>query len=216
MAIPVRTQQELLDASGHLGYEVWMLRHTAARLSGMSPGPERNAALESFTVHARLLYQFFDPMPPTPPRADDVCAWHYVVGGESAWQTALPAMPPELADVTTRVGKEIAHLTYHRVTIGPVSNDWDVAAIRDAMLRVLATFVGAANPADLSPEFHRLTAGPLSVPGAVVASTAAQTVLGAMHSTACSTTNPVQSVPLTVNSTGSNPASPASPLKDET
>ena len=55
---------------------------------------------------------------------------------------SLPSAPPELADVTTRVGKEIALTsTYHRVTIGPVSNDWDVAAIHDAMLRVFATFV---------------------------------------------------------------------------
>jgi hypothetical protein len=80
--MPLRTNQELRAASDHVGYEVWMLRESAAQLRRMEPGQDRNATLESLTIHARALRQFFEP---TRPRPDDVLAWHYV-GDRVHWQ----------------------------------------------------------------------------------------------------------------------------------
>ena len=99
MPIPVRSKRsddELREASDHLFYELWMLGRTA-RLLAMGvfgDGPVKNAVLESFTIHARALLQFFFP---SNPRSDDVIAADFL-SNAVVWEDARGAMPPILAD----------------------------------------------------------------------------------------------------------------------
>jgi hypothetical protein len=154
MPMPLRSHHELRAASDHLGYEVWMLRKAAAKLRLIQPGADRNAVLESFTIHARALRQFFEP---TKPKPDDVLAWHYV-GDQLQWQKARGRMPAVLADINGRVGTEIAHLSYRRLKFGPVAEQWNISASHDALMQVLTKFVAAVPTANLSDKFHELTA----------------------------------------------------------
>jgi hypothetical protein len=95
-----------------------MLRYTAERLAAitmrMTAGTaidqnERNALLESFTVHARCLIDFFWKTP----KGDDASAAHFCPDG--SWERARGTIPDEVSKVNPRVGKEIAHLTYARL-----------------------------------------------------------------------------------------------------
>src|SRR5688572_21299671 len=108
-----RKPAELREASEHLFYELWML-DSLARLLGLGAfghGPVSNALLESFSIHARALLQFFFPMSP---KSDDVLAEDYF-GGTAAWEAVRGAEPAALNQVNRRVGKEVAHLTYARL-----------------------------------------------------------------------------------------------------
>lgn len=182
--MPLRSPQELRAASDHLGYEVWMLRQTAAKLRGMHPGADRNAFLESFTIHARALCQFFKP---TNPKPDDVLAWQYV-GDQDKWKEALGRLPSTLADVNGRVGSEIAHLSFRRLTFGPVADQWNISAIHDALMQVFATFVAAVPATNLSDRFHGLTAPPsvatLDASGLVTAATNTPTMVTSISANA--------------------------------
>ena len=156
MTGPTHSQQELVAVSDHLGYEIWMLRQTASKLAGMQPGVDRNAVLESFTIHARALCQFFEP---TRPKPHDALAWQYV-GDEAKWEKARGAMPGALADVNGRVGSEIVHLSCRRLKFGPVADQWNITRIHDALMRVVATFIAVVPAANLSDTFRELTARP--------------------------------------------------------
>src|SRR5437762_5482408 len=85
-ARPRRSDDELREASDHLFYELWMLDRTARLLAmgAFGEGPVRNAILESFTIHARGLIQFFFPKQP---RRDDMLAADFLPS-VAAWEAA--------------------------------------------------------------------------------------------------------------------------------
>lgn len=102
-------------ARRHLGYEIKMLRETAAALQGRGIGPRsfRNALLETFLIHYRNLLDFF--------YADkrrwlqhDVKAADYVADPRE-WRTRRPRMDKEAASNRERVNAQLAHLTYRRL-----------------------------------------------------------------------------------------------------
>jgi hypothetical protein len=140
-----RTKQDLQDASQHLRYEIEMFNAMADLLSGgtYKNTVVENALLESFTVHARALAEFFDP--PLKRRDDDMIAEHYVTG----WSAKRGALPPVLDKVRVkdRVGKEIAHLTYARLTVTPAAKGWNITEITQAMNSLIQKFSVFA-PAD--------------------------------------------------------------------
>ncbi len=135
---PKRTDEELRQISEHLFYELWMLDTTARVLAieAFGEGPVRNALLESFTIHARGLLQFFFP---NQPRPDDAAAVDFLPAA-AAWETARGDMPPILADLAARVGKEVAHLTYGRLRVTPDTKPWHFLAVVDALSVVAQTF----------------------------------------------------------------------------
>lgn len=117
MTRPVRTDDELRAASDHLYYEVMMLKRTMERLTS---GPEddvvSNALLESFTIHARALMDFFYPS--EIPQVTDVIAQDFIGDGQS-WEEVRGDQPEIFGKARRRVNKEIAHLTYDRQTVTP-------------------------------------------------------------------------------------------------
>jgi hypothetical protein len=148
-----RELQELRDASEHLLYEFWMLDRVASLLahSAFGEGPVRNALLESFTMHARVLLQFFFPKAPRP---DDVLAEDYF-GGRVAWETVRGTMPVALSQIDARVGKEVAHLTYARLSVADEAKAWKILEIAAALSDVAAVFSKNVNAEALAPHFPR-------------------------------------------------------------
>jgi len=109
------TAQELHDfAADHLYYELLMFHETAMGLKWRenldADFALKNAFIESFTIHARVLAVFLYDKPQ---RDDDVTAEDYVKDIE-AWRRAHGSMPPDLREVVVRTNKEIAHLTKQR------------------------------------------------------------------------------------------------------
>jgi hypothetical protein len=147
---PVPTEADLLRASKHLNYEIFMLRETAIRLAAEQPYVERCALLESFTIHARSLDDFL--WHPVPPKDNDVLAEHYFPGG--TWNTK-PTRPAALEELRKKVGATIAHLSYDRPPAGQ-EHHWDYVALGgalDAAIHALREDAERAAPGKLPPRF---------------------------------------------------------------
>jgi hypothetical protein len=127
---------DLVAASEHLHYEMMMLIGTARGLASGVAGESvlNNALLESFTLHARALLAFLYA---DKPRPDDVVAEDFV----SDWVSKRPPETAPLARVHFRVGKEIAHLTYERLSVTEEARQWRFVEVAEEMQRVLNVFV---------------------------------------------------------------------------
>jgi hypothetical protein len=131
-----RSKHELRDASEHLAYEIGMFNAMADLLTRRlyKDTVEENAILESFTVHARVLVQFFSPS--FRPHSDDVTAADYI----ASWRAMCGALPSALDKVNDRVAKEIAHLTYTRLNVTPAAKGWSITEMSQAMGSVIQKF----------------------------------------------------------------------------
>lgn len=137
-----RTDAVLVKMSDPLHYEMGMLDHTAKWLSDWK-GDEnateeeklyRNAIIESFVIHARSLVAFFYAERPHP---DEAIAADYL----PTWPTDRPAISPELTALHPRVGTEIAHLDYGRLSILEEARGWQFGVIVIALMNTAVAFV---------------------------------------------------------------------------
>ena len=128
-------------AEEHLKYEREMLDATAHLLAAGVHDPHvRFALLESFTIHLRALIDF---MWPTGARPDDVIASDFFPT-PAAWAEVAPVLPDALEPAKTRVGKEIAHLTYARLDVAKEEKPWSHVEMADAMIAALRVFIESA------------------------------------------------------------------------
>ena len=135
-----RAESELMEmARRHLGYEIKMLRETAAALHGKGIGPRsfRNALLETFLIHYRNLLDFF--------YADkrrwlqhDVKAADYV-GDVKQWRARRPKMDKEASSNRERVNAQLAHLTYRRLRYD--QRNWSDRKMLEQIEQLLDDFV---------------------------------------------------------------------------
>jgi hypothetical protein len=137
----VRTDEVLRKASEHLHYEGHMCLTLAKALSTgvFGQGALLNMALESFTVHSRLLLKFFFD---DKPREDDIVADDFF-GNEGKWQEMRDEIPPILDAIKKRVDKEVAHLTYARLNVTPEAKPWPFLDIVQAVEGVWNRFIAA-------------------------------------------------------------------------
>jgi len=112
-------------------------------------GVLHNATLESITVHARALYEFFYG---DNPRSEDAVADDFL-GGEGRWTDLRGAAAPILESVRRRVGTEIAHLTYGRLEVTPEAKEWSLSEIMRAFDEVLGTFLRNVPAERLGPNW---------------------------------------------------------------
>jgi hypothetical protein len=128
----------------HLRYEIRMFKATGHLLmSGQLPeGEHRNAVLESFTIHARILLQFFHP---DGPGSDEMIANDYF-GDPVEWKRARGRLPDTVAAVRERVGIEIAHLTYNRIDITDEAKRWNLAEMYATIAALVDQFVAQIDP----------------------------------------------------------------------
>lgn len=163
-----RSDEKLRTISHHVGYEIDMFARTTGMLGRhILDGIEgdylrdtvRNALLESFTVHARVLIGFLYAKPKFP---DDVSALDFftaaqwqAIKAEEPIQSVPPAVlfpqplhknfrsnadHPALTSASERVGKEIAHLTYKRLADGIDAKIWPHRDIVEALATDLHRF----------------------------------------------------------------------------
>ena len=153
MPEPRHLPDRLVEASALLHYEVVMFDATAQMLmTGVfGESAARNAFLESFTIHTRVLLQFFYPSSSI---ASDVLAEHFF-SDRMIWLRLRGRVPKALLDVERRVGNEIAHLSYDRLTVGPDAKKWNVLEIWKAVMGLVRTFVANVPPNLLSSDLQR-------------------------------------------------------------
>jgi len=143
-----RTHDDLKKASEHLRYELDMLNSVAQALATnfAGAGVLNNAMLESFAVHVRSLIFFLFPENPKP---DDVLATHFV-SDPAAFEAARGVKSEILKKAQSRAGKEVAHLTYQRLTVTEETKGWRFVEIATEINRVMKIFQQHADQSKLS------------------------------------------------------------------
>lgn len=133
--IKIRTNEELKKVSEHLLYEIQMLSGTS-QLSD-SDKVKNNALLESFSIHARVLLDFLYK---TKGQPDDALATDFF-DDPLEWQKYIEEKSVILKKINTRVGKEIAHLTYKRLEVPPEEKAWDRQPICEEINEIFKKFL---------------------------------------------------------------------------
>ncbi len=159
-------------ARRHLVYEVRMLVASAVELSKYdTANPQSNALLESFLIHARCLRDFL--WGPRGKRYDrDAFALDFCEPGE--WEKQRGEVPPALAEIGSRqrMGRELAHLTYHRTDVAPDAKLWACGDVCFEIIEALDQLSVLARPDALDadtrqaliyPQTHFPGVGPPSV-----------------------------------------------------
>jgi hypothetical protein len=138
-------------AEDHLLYEAGMLYEMTGKLMNRHHKDDQvveNGLLESFAIHSRNLLDFVwldEPMKPT-----DAVAADYFPEGE--WNP--PEQSERLSKLKDRVGKEIVHLSYNRLTIPDDERGWQVLGIGPEILGGFSLFASKV-PSELVPEGWR-------------------------------------------------------------
>ncbi|MFH1444630.1 MAG: hypothetical protein ABIG34_04580 [Candidatus Peregrinibacteria bacterium] len=125
-----------------LQYEVDMFISTAAQLNPENDRPlfggARNAMLESFLIHARVLKGFFFDAPSYP---DDVSAKHFF-DNDQDWPLTCEGECPYLYANMSRISKAVAHLSYERIGYEEDKN-WDIRSILHELMTVWERFLSS-------------------------------------------------------------------------
>lgn len=143
-----RSNDELREfAHEHLVYEARMLVYAVAEMRGLRKGPERNAYLESFAVHARCLRDFFWGKRDRKRKQEDAYAFDYCASG--VWEARYPeaSMPRALKNIDDRlrIGREVVHLSYRRLDVR--GKGWHPQAVLREIAAPLDTLADLALPA---------------------------------------------------------------------
>jgi hypothetical protein len=130
-----------------------MLIGTARGLASGVAGDSilNNALLESFLLHARALLAFLYA---NTPRLDDVVAEDFIPD----WGSKRPTEPATLSQVHFRVGKELAHLTYQRLSVTAEAKMWNFVEVAKEMSNVLDVFVRLVPSNVLGPKMAQYRA----------------------------------------------------------
>jgi hypothetical protein len=100
-------------------------------------GNAGNMALETFLLHARNLREFFYTEPKFP---DDARAFHFFPD-KNSWEKLRPNETASIEDVKKRANKEMAHLTYKRISGTPPNKNWNYGKILTDLLAVIKVFL---------------------------------------------------------------------------
>lgn len=132
-------KEELNNASNHLYYEITMLIAIANGLKSnvAGQGPIANALLESFIIHTRNLVNFFYN---DNPKKDDIVAIDFFSSPDE-WIKNRPSQPEVLESAKDRAEKELAHLTWKRISHIVESKQWQYVEIQDEIKRVMNIFL---------------------------------------------------------------------------
>jgi len=131
-------------ADEHLKYEIDCLFGTALAMNAIRQESAtdfigtavRNALLESFAIHARTLLQFLYS---ESPNGDWVIAEDFFDVPET-WFQGRPQKSFRLGELTRRVAKEVAHLSYDRLLVRPEKKPWNIVHLAKEFAIVLAVF----------------------------------------------------------------------------
>lgn len=134
-----RSEEELKLISEHLWYEVQMLVGLSRYMSsgGSDNNLIKNAVLEAYTIHARLILDFLFNKEPQP---DDVIAIDFLEDVQE-WMNFQNERRQQIKTIRTRVAKEVAHLTYRRLNVTPDEKPWKYMEITDEIMSMFRLFI---------------------------------------------------------------------------
>jgi len=143
------TPQQLQDASKLLFYEVTMLTDLSCRMESLL---KENtiigmALLEAFSVHTKVLHDFFYSENPGP---EDVIAEDFFES-DSDWNAIRNPKSDLLSMAALRVGKEVARFTYGRREVVPLLEGWDYCKIATEIQATFRKFTQAVPAKTLDP-----------------------------------------------------------------
>jgi hypothetical protein len=179
MPPPISDEKLTIWAREHLVYEGVMLAHTARRVAELVHAPrdaESNMVVECFAIHVRCLDDFLWAS-----RGDrhelDAFAADFCAPG--VWERERGKRPPALIEVRTRsrTGREIVHLSYHRLDVPAATKDWPVGEIAKGIIDALDVLAAHALPERLDDR-TRAALRSLSTPTHVSASPSTATHVG--------------------------------------
>ncbi len=98
-----------------------------------------NMALETFLLHARNLREFF--YRDDKGGHDDARAFE-VFKDKDPWRKIRPNETDSIKEVKKRANKELAHLTYKRISGTPPEKGWEYGKILSDLLGVIEVFLG--------------------------------------------------------------------------
>lgn len=167
MARNERSDKELRDVSNHLWYELEMLNATTWILANAGFGPNdqglireiRNALLECFCIHSRNLLEFFYS---AKPKNDAVIAEDFF-DKKSEWLDKRPPRSKSLKEAHVRAHKEVAHLTYARLSVTPGKKPWAFINIAQEISEVFKTFYRLVPTSRVTEDFLKLAAQVLGI-----------------------------------------------------
>ena len=141
MARKKKSSEELVEASEHVCYEIWMMHHMGRSLStGLAgQGPIHNSFINSFAVHVRNLIEFLYESKGES-KSDAILAEDYF-DTATDWTSMRPKQSIELKKAKIRCEKQVAHLTYTRDQKEP----WDFVRIVRALHEPLSFFMENVN-----------------------------------------------------------------------
>ena len=122
-----------------------MLSHAVEKFANKRlSDQDHNAFMESFAIHVRCLRDFLwgkrRRQNPEDAFASDFC-------DPGVWETERAPLPAALNVIEgnrQRIGREIVHLTYHRLDIAAETKDWDLTALMCAIAEGLYEFAKVA------------------------------------------------------------------------
>ncbi len=155
-----RTEDELKKLSRHVLYEIQVLFGTAealevhtTTLGSELPWLTSMTYLEAFVLHARALEHFiFRDREHRGAREGDGLAVDYFA--PKAWRGLCPPKETTLDPLSTRVGKEVAHITYARTVATEEMKQWRFAQIAGSIGRPLRVFIDNVDPEKVIPDFR--------------------------------------------------------------
>ena len=120
-----------IECSKHLLYEIEMFYYAGKWLCDPTNGDDallKNAVLESFLIHTRLLYNFFYGNR----FKDDVIAEDLLSDGPTE-------KPPLLEHIQEPINKRVAHLAESRTDVNADDDTWPISKIIESMDSVLGS-----------------------------------------------------------------------------
>lgn len=151
-----RMDDELIQASDHISYEIWMMRECQERLCRTRMPPQDvviyNALLNSFLSHVRSLLEFIYTEAKKA-NNDHVIAEDFFGEDPDFWRNNRPEKTLLLHQTHTRVQQAAVHLTYTRNKEQP---RWAWIDIRQDLDSVLYTFVKLVPQHRIHPNLKEL------------------------------------------------------------
>jgi hypothetical protein len=136
------SDKDLVDLSEHVLYEMAMLVGIPRQFEAAAENDiMTNVLLEAFVMHARQLVDFFFD------HANDIRASEYFENPIQEWKIVRGKEGSDLKDLVSRVGEEIAHLTWRRTK---PKEPWNLVEILRRLETLSVLFLERVHPSKVS------------------------------------------------------------------
>jgi len=145
----MRQKTKLKKAASTVAYEISMFRETGKALSISGHDQfHTNVFLESFVIHAYVLYRFFYQgevekinKKRRPRRPSDIIAEDFGIKRRQFRSNRIPKR--HLKNIVVKRDKQLAHLTYNRIYRNKITEVWPHGSIVKKMEKTIKAFFNA-------------------------------------------------------------------------